>query len=99
MNARPTLGVRIGRLIEIMLIFVVLGPPIGFLVCLPLLVITAGNPPSALFAVLFVAPLCYMYGTAPAAFAGVAIGDQQAVFASASCPKPCAVGLIAGGVF
>jgi hypothetical protein len=99
MNARPTLGVRIGRLIEIVLIFVLLGPPIGFLVCLPLLVISTGDPPSALFAVLFVAPLCYLYGTAPAAFAGAAIGIRQAFFGSTRWPMACAVGLIAGGVF
>jgi hypothetical protein len=98
-NARPTLGARIGRLIEIVLIFVVLGPSIGFLVCLPLLVVSLGDLSSALFAVLFLMPLSYIYGAAPAAFAGAAIGIKQAFFGGTPWPMALAVGLIAGGVF
>jgi hypothetical protein len=98
-NARPTLGARIGRLIEIVLIFVVLGPSIGFLVCLPLLVVSAGNLSSTLFAVQFFMPLSYIYGAAPATLAGAAIGITQAFFGRTRWPMALAVGLIAGGVF
>jgi hypothetical protein len=98
-DTRPSLAARIGRLLEIVLIFVVLGPPIGFFVCLPLLVISAGNLPSALFAVLFVMPLSYFYGAGPAALAGAAIGIKQAFFGRTTWSMAFAVGLIAGVVF
>ncbi len=98
-DTRPSPAARLGRLLEIVLIFVVLGPPIGFFVCLPLLAISAGDLPSALFAVLFVMPLSYIYGAPPAALAGVAIGIKQAFFGRSTWPMVCAVGLIAGLVF
>ncbi len=106
LQAKPSAAARIGRLVEIVLIFVVLGPPIGSFVWLMLLTISAGNPGRALtdlplvpLAVLVFASIGYVYGAVPAALAGLAIGIKQAFFGRTTWPMALAVGLIAGVIF
>ena len=103
--ARPSPAARIGRLIEIVLIFVVLGPPIGGVVVLILTAAGMGHPHSLVelfngpFFVLGAAIFSYPFGAAPAALAGFAIGIKQAFFGRTTWPMALAVGLIAGTVF
>jgi hypothetical protein len=104
-RARPSPAARIGRLIEIVLIFVVLGPPIGGFVLFLLTAASTGNPHTLVdllnvpFFVLGAAIFSYPFGAAPAALAGLAIGIKQAFFGRTTWPMALAVGLIASPVF
>jgi hypothetical protein len=103
-NARPSAATRIGLMIEIVLIFVVVGPPIGGVIILMLTAAGVGHPRDQveLFNgpafVLFAAIFSYPFGAAPAALAGLAIGIKQAFFGPTTWPMALAIGLIDGTV-
>jgi hypothetical protein len=93
LRAAPGLPARVGRIIGIVLVFVVAGPPIGGLafLLLALLVTTSGamgkfdpvyeltvSPPPVLLISGMV--VSYLFGAGPVAAAGLAIGIKQAFF-------------------
>jgi hypothetical protein len=102
--ARPSAAVRISRLITIVLIFVLLGPPIGGVIWLVLTAAGMGHPNTQVelfdgpVFVLFAAIFSYPFGAAPAALAGLAIGIKQAFFGRTTWPMALAIGLIDGTV-
>ena len=101
----PGTAARLVRFFEIVMKFMVLGPPIGAAAWLLLLGITDSS--SAAFidlmtfplAALIAAPFGYLYGAGPAALAGMAIGLKQAFFGRTTWPMALAVGLVSGAVY
>jgi hypothetical protein len=94
--ARPSPAARIGRLIAIVLVFVVLGPPIGAVIWVALLT-GIGMPPEwdaaagdlhwlTLLGLVYAVPMSYFFGAAPAAVAGLLIGITQSFIGRAGWP-------------
>jgi len=99
-----SVGARIGRLIAVVIVFVLIGPPVGALV-LVVLVESLGQYGYGdvdgfdrswltLLDLVLAVPVSYWYGTVPAAAAGLVIGIRQAFFGRATWPLPLATGFI-----
>ena len=103
----PSLAARTRLLFAIMMLFVVLGPPIGAVVAWMLLMINKIESPSDVlieivvlpFVALIAIPIGYLYGAAPAAVAGLAIGIKQAFFGRTTWPVALGVSLVASAFF
>jgi hypothetical protein len=103
--ARPSLAARIGRLIAVVLVFVVLAPPLGAVIWIAILaglsLPPAGDAAGAgftwltLLGLLYAVPMSYVFGAAPAAAAGLAIGIWQSFIGRAGWPLALATGLLA----
>ena len=104
--ARPSAAARIGRLIAIVLVFVVLAPLIGALIWVAL-VASLGAPPDwdvpeadrhwvTLLVLIYAVPMSYYFGAAPAALAGLVIGVTQSFIGRAGWPLALGTGLLAG---
>jgi hypothetical protein len=96
LQARPGAVARMGRLIAIVLVFVVLAPLIGALIWVALVAgiglpqdFDATDPDRHWFTLLgliYAVPMSYYFGTAPAAVAGLVIGATQAFVGRAGWP-------------
>jgi hypothetical protein len=101
--ARPSTATRIGRLIAIVLVFVVLGPPLGAVIWVALVtgigmgpeweVADPGLSWLTLLALVYAVPMSYFFGAAPAAGAGLLIGITQSFIGRAGWPLALATGL------
>jgi hypothetical protein len=88
MPAEPSLGQRLRCLLAIVMVFVVIGPPVGALAfMLSIAVIGMGAKVDlvglswiGLFALIYAAPLSYFIGAGPAAAGGLVFGLRQAFF-------------------
>jgi hypothetical protein len=100
----PSAAARIGRLIAIVLVFVVLAPLIGALIWVAL-VAGIGLPPDfegsnpdrhwlTLLGLIYAVPMSYYFGTAPAAAAGVVIGTMQAFVGRVGWPWALGTALV-----
>jgi hypothetical protein len=101
----PGWGARLRRVATIMLVFVVVGPPIGemaFILSTTLIDIRtngdlAGIPWAVFFALIYAAvPVSYLIGIGPAAVVGLFVGIRQAFFGAIGWPFVLAIGLGAG---
>ena len=103
-RAKPSLAARIGRLIAIVLVFVVLGPPLGAVIWVAL-VTGIGMPPEwdaadqglrwlTLLGLAYAVPMSYFFGAAPAAAAGLVIGITQSFVGRAGWPLALGTGLV-----
>jgi hypothetical protein len=100
----PSHGSRIMRVLGIVMVFVLLGPPVGgitFMLTAALIGLGSGADLAgltwvALFAVIYAVPLSYFAGTVPAAIAGLLLGIRQAYFGPATWPYAVGVGLLIG---
>ena len=100
----PGLASRIGRLIAVVLVFVVLGPPLGAVIWVALLAglslppdWDAAAPGFTWFTVLgliYAVPMSYFFGAAPAAAAGLVIGTVQSFIGRAGWPLALGTGLV-----
>ncbi|HEY6255274.1 MAG TPA: hypothetical protein VIY51_05715 [Xanthobacteraceae bacterium] len=99
-SAGPGPLARIGALIAIVLVFVVLGPPIGAFAWVLMIVNIESLRQGAIdpFQVLLVVPIGYLFGIAPAAAGGLALGIRQAFFGRATWAMALAVGFVAGAI-
>jgi hypothetical protein len=102
--ARPSTAARIGRLIAIVLVFVVLGPPIGAVIWVAI-VTGIGMPPDwdmadpgrswlTLLGLVYAVPMSYFLGAVPAAGAGLLIGITQSFIGRAGWPLALGTGLV-----
>ena len=102
MSAARSVGplARIGALLAVVLVFVVLGPPIGVFVWSLLIVDVDGLRQAAIdpFDLMLMVPIGYVFGTAAAGAAGLALGIRQAFFGRATWPMAIGAGLRAGAV-
>lgn len=88
MSTEPPLGKRLRCLFAIVMIFVVIGPPVGAMAfMLSTAVIAMGSKVDlvglswiGLFALIYAAPLSYFIGAGPAAVGGLVFGIRQAFF-------------------
>jgi hypothetical protein len=100
----PSAAARIGRLIAIVLVFVVLAPLFGALIWVALV---AGIGPSpewdgvdpdrhwlTLLGLIYAVPMSYYFGAAPAAVAGLVIGVTQAFVGRAGWPLALGTALV-----
>jgi hypothetical protein len=102
--AVPTHSSRLARVLGIVMVFVLLGPPVGAIVFMTTTALTGmakGGDVSglgwiALFALIYAAPFSYFVGIVPAAAAGLLMGIRQAYFGRASWAYAVAVGLVTG---
>jgi hypothetical protein len=103
-HARPSAAARIGRLIAIVLIFVVLAPLIGALIWVAL-VAAIGLPPEwevagpdrhwfTALGLIYAVPMSYYFGAAPAAAGGLVIGFWQSFVGRAGWPLALGTGLV-----
>jgi len=103
--AKPSPAARIGRLVGIVLVFVVLAPLIGALIWVAL-VVGIGLPPDwdvagpdrhwlTLLGLIYAVPMSYYFGAAPAAAAGLVIGIWQISVGRAGWPLALGTGLVA----
>ena len=103
----PGTGARIRRLVWILLVFVVVGPPIGALAFMLALAFVGmgyrvdlgGLTWVALFAVIYGIPFGYLIGIGPAAAAGLIVGIRQAFFGRMAWWLALATGLVVGAGF
>jgi hypothetical protein len=104
LQARPGPAARIGRLIAIVLVFVVLAPLIGALIWVALLA-GIGLPPEwevteadrhwvTALGLIYAVPMSYYFGAAPAAAGGLVIGFWQAFVGRAGWPLALGTGLV-----
>jgi hypothetical protein len=104
LHARPSPAARIGRLIAIVLVFVVLAPMIGALIWVAL-VAGIGLPPDfdgsdpdrhwlTLLGLIYAVPMSYYFGAVPAAVAGLVIGITQAFVGRAGWPLALGTALV-----
>jgi hypothetical protein len=102
--ARPSAAARIGRLLAIVLVFVVLAPLIGALIWVAL-VAGIGLPPDfdaadpdrhwlTMLGLIYAVPMSYYFGAAPAAAAGLVIGVTQAFVGRAGWPLALGTALV-----
>jgi hypothetical protein len=102
--AKPSAAARIGRLIAIVLVFVVLAPLIGALIWV-VLVAGIGALPDldlsdpdrhwvTLLVLIYAVPMSYYFGAAPAAAAGLVIGVTQSFIGRAGWPLALVTGLL-----
>ena len=104
---RPGMTARLRRLIAIVLVFIVVGPPVGalaFMLSVGLVgmgtkVDLAGLTWVGLFALIYAIPLSYLFGAGPAAAVGLLVGIRQAYFGAISWPFALAIGLAAAAGF
>jgi hypothetical protein len=100
----PSAAARIGRLIAIVLVFVVLAPLLGALIWVALLA-GIGLPPEwdaadpdrhwlTLLGLIYAVPMSYYFGAAPAAAAGLVIGATQAFVGRAGWPLALGTALV-----
>jgi hypothetical protein len=104
-HARPSTAARIGRLIAIVLVFVVLAPLIGALIWVALVAGIGLRPDFDVaetdrhwltwLGLIYAVPMSYYFGTAPAAGAGLVIGVTQAFVGRAGWPLALGTGLVA----
>jgi hypothetical protein len=103
-KARPGPAARIGRLIAIVLVFVLLAPPIGALIWVALLV-GIGLPPewqvteadrhwATALGLIYAVPMSYYFGAAPAAAGGLVIGFWQSFVGRAGWPLALGTALV-----
>jgi hypothetical protein len=102
--ARPGAAARVGRLIAIVLAFVVLAPLIGALIWVALVAGIGLSPDSdvadperhwlTLLGLIYAVPMSYYFGAAPAAGAGLVIGGTQAFVGRAGWPLALGTGLL-----
>jgi hypothetical protein len=100
----PGLAARLGRLVAVVLVFVVLGPPLGAVIWIGILAglsippdWDAAEPGFTWFTVLgliYAVPMSYFFGTAPAAAAGLVIGLVQSFIGRARWPLALGTGLV-----
>jgi hypothetical protein len=103
-HARPSAAARIGRLIGIVLVFVVLAPLIGALIWVALVAGIGLSPDFdvsdpdrhwlTLLGLIYAVPMSYYFGTLPAAVAGVVIGITQAFVGRAGWPLALGTALV-----
>jgi hypothetical protein len=101
---RPGPVARIGRLIVVVLVFVVLGPPLGAVIWVALLSgigmlpeWDAAEPGLRWLTVLglvYAVPMSYFFGAGPAAAAGLVIGFTQSFVGRAGWPLALGTGLV-----
>ena len=99
----PTFGARAGMAIAIVIVFVVVGPPIGFLTILIAsspsdaieMLTTVWSPPYFLVLIGGIA-MSYVFGGGPLALAGLVVGIKQAYFGPSSWWMALATGLVIG---
>jgi hypothetical protein len=97
-------GARIGQVLAIVLVFVLIGPPVGTMVFMMLITLIGlhyqvdlqGLSWIALFSLIYALPIGYMIGIAPAAASGLAIGIRQAFYGRVAWWLALAVGIIVG---
>ncbi len=100
----PGLAARIGRLIAVVLVFLLLAPPIGALIWVALLV-GIGLPPeweatevdrhwATVLGLIYAVPMSYYFGAAPAAVGGLVIGFWQSFVGRAGWPLALGTGLL-----
>jgi hypothetical protein len=103
-QASPSPAARIGRLIAIVLVFVVLAPPLGAVIWVGLLAVI-GLPPDwevagldlhwlTLLGLIYAVPMSYYFGAAPAAAGGLVIGVTQSFIGRAGWPLALGTGLV-----
>jgi hypothetical protein len=102
--ARPSAAARVGRLIAIVLVFVVLAPLIGALIWVALVAgiglspdFDAADPERhwlILLGLIYAVTMSYYFGAAPAAAAGLVIGFTQAFIGRAGWPLALGTGLV-----
>ena len=107
-SAGPSVGGRIGRLLATMLVFVVLGPPLGAVIWIGILAALSMPPqtdaadPSftwfTLLGLLYAVPMSYFFGAGPAAAAGLVVGLAQSFVGRAGWPLALGTGLVVGVV-
>jgi hypothetical protein len=101
-----SVAARLGRLMAVVIVFVVIGPPVGALVLVGLVESTgiygygeldrSDRSWVTIFDLIYAVPVSYWVGAAPAAAAALAIGIRQAFFGRATWPMALATGLIVG---
>jgi hypothetical protein len=105
LQTRPSAAARIGRLIAIVLVFVLLAPLFGALIWVAL-VAGIGLPRDwdaadpdyhwlTLLGLIYAVPMSYYVGAAPAAGAGLLIGITQSFIGRAGWPLALGTGLVA----
>jgi hypothetical protein len=98
------MAARVGRLIAIVLVFVVLGPPLGAVIWVAL-VTGVGMLPEwdaadpglrwlTVLGLVYAVPMSYFFGAAPAAAAGLVIGITQSFVGRAGWPLALGTGLV-----
>lgn len=99
--AEPPLGKRLRCLFAIVMVFVVIGPPVGALAfMLSIAAIGMGSKVDliglswiGLFALIYAAPLSYFIGAGPAAAGGLMFGVRQAFFGAVKWPVAALIGV------
>jgi hypothetical protein len=102
--ARPSAAARIGRLIAVVLVFVLLGPPLGAVIWVGLLA-GLSIPPDwdaaepgirwfTMLGLIYAVPMSYFFGAGPAAAAGLVIGTVQSFIGRAGWPLALGTGLM-----
>lgn len=97
----PSLGRRLRCVLAVVLIFVLIGPPVGALAfMLSIALIAMGSNVDliglswiGLFALIYAAPLSYFIGAAPAAAGGLVFGIRQAFFGPVAWPLAVMIGV------
>ncbi|HWF97301.1 MAG TPA: hypothetical protein VG291_20300 [Xanthobacteraceae bacterium] len=102
--ARPSAAAQIGRLIAIVLVFVVLAPLAGALIWVALVAGIGALPELDLsdpdrhwvivLVLIYAVPMSYYFGAAPAAVAGLVIGVTQSFIGRAGWPLALGTGLV-----
>jgi hypothetical protein len=101
---RPGPAARVGRLIAIVLVFVVLGPPLGAVIWVAVLA-GIGMPPEwdvtgadlhrlTLLGLIYAVPMSYYFGAGPAAAGGLVIGLTQSFIGPSGWPLALGTGLV-----
>jgi hypothetical protein len=107
-TAGPGAAARVGRLVAVVLVFVVLGPPVGAAIWVALLA-GLSIPPDwdaaepgfrwfTLLGLIYAVPMSYYFGAGPAAAAGLVIGAVQSFIGRAGWPLALGTGLVVGVV-
>jgi hypothetical protein len=107
METFPGIGARMWRLIAIVLVFVIVGPPVGAtafvlsaaLIGMGIKIDFAGLTWIGLLALIYALPLSYLIGVGPAAAVGLLVGIRQAFFGAIRWPFALAIGLASGLAF
>jgi hypothetical protein len=104
----PSAAGRIARLLATVLVFVVLGPPLGAVIWIGILAalsmppqMNAADPSFTWFTLLgliYAVPVSYFFGAGPATLAGLVIGLAQSFVGRAGWPLGLGTGLVVGVV-
>jgi hypothetical protein len=103
-STSPNAGARIKRLLAILLIFVLVGPPVGALAfILTLRIVSIGTDVEfkyltwvAMLSAIYLLPFSYLIGVWPAAAAGLLVGLWQAFKGPARWWVALAIGILVG---